>query len=67
MSYLGTKENARADQSSVELDKSMESSPMRSGGSSPGPSNKAASGELTTRRTTLKAAHSGGGVVRQNK
>lgn len=64
MSYLGTKENARADQASVERDKAEGTSPALNGGSSPGPSNAASGGELTTRRTKLRPAHSGGGVTR---
>lgn len=58
MSYLGTKENAKADQSSVE---------MKSDGGMATPANKAGQGELTTRRTTLKPAHSGSGVTRKEE
>jgi hypothetical protein len=51
MSYLGTKENAKADQSSVEVDKDM--------GGTAVPANAAASGVLSQKRTTIKTAAPG--------
>lgn len=48
MSYLGTKENSKADQASVEMDKDM--------GGSATPANAAAGGTLSQKRTTLKMA-----------
>ena len=59
MSYLGTKESARADQASVE--------PMRAEGGTATPANAAASGQLMQKRTKLRSAHAGSEVTRRNE
>jgi hypothetical protein len=56
MSFLGTKEDAKAAIASVE--------PYKDPGATATPSNALASGELSHKRTKLKPAHSGG-VVRK--
>ncbi len=72
MSYLGTKENAKADIQSVEpLNAPREaSSPGLMGGSSPGPKNKLASETMTLRKKRGEpamecAANKGEGVTRK--
>lgn len=66
MSYMGRKEDAMKDISSVEPYNDMQpSSPALMGASTPGPKNKAASGTFTLQRTKGSMAHSGDGVVRK--
>ena len=70
MSYLGTKENAKADINSIEPFNAPRetSSPGLMGSSKPGSTNKLASETLTMKRTPMSsAAHKGDGVVRRDE